>query len=328
MPRTSWILGATWICAAGLAYADETATSKGDGKQSPSLVSRTYPVADLAVPLPAAQFPVFNLDEPAKAAPPRFVYLIEHLRRLTGQNTWNGQATIIPFENTLSLVIRQTPEIHEQIADELGRLRRELDVQVTLDLVIVVGSRGELASLVADYVGELGRSEREELLKKVRESATLHPAPNPKMTLFNRATGSLETKGHLVASNVTVSEDRRSIRLKMSHAQDRNPLDLVASGQTLDLRDGRAAAVHFEARRLTPGLPPADDAEELLVIVTPRIIIQEEEEELLGIPTVSARATAQEQEQEVVFTVKPRIIPQEEEEELLGVPADSASDDE
>jgi hypothetical protein len=44
-----------------------------------------------------------------------------------------GQATIRHYETTMSLVIRQTQRIHEEIADLLGQLRRLQDLQVTVE---------------------------------------------------------------------------------------------------------------------------------------------------------------------------------------------------
>jgi len=43
-----------------------------------------------------------------------------------------GEGTIGQEENTLSLVIRQTSAVHEQIADLLTQLRKLQDLQVTV----------------------------------------------------------------------------------------------------------------------------------------------------------------------------------------------------
>ena len=207
------------------------------------LVVRTYPVADFVVPAPVPQIPVVNLDQPQKQAEPKFQYLIEHLRRLTGAKAWGGGASIRTDEKTLSMVIRQTPQMHERIADELGRLRREMDVQVTLALTIVTGSRGELAPLVAEYAGELGKFEAEELIGKVNESVNVKPIMTPKVTLFNRQTASVETNGKLISANAVVSADRRSVRLKVGLAKDGKLHDLVSTCETLNLRSSRTAAI-------------------------------------------------------------------------------------
>lgn len=267
--------------------ADEPSAADTKHATADQLEVRTYPVADFVVPIPVPAVPVFNLDQPSKPAEAKFQYLVEHLRRLTGSKAWVEEASIRTHETTLSLIIRQTPEIHEQICDELSRLRHEMDLQVTLAFTIVTGSRGELAQLAAEYAGELGKFEAEELTAKIKESSTIEPTMTPKVTLFNRQTASVETKGKLISANAVVSADRRSVRLKVGLAKDGKFHNFVSTCETLNLRSGRTAVIHFESERFTPGLEPTEDAEEVLVIVTPRIIVQEEEEELLGIPTSS-----------------------------------------
>ena len=45
-----------------------------------------------------------------------------------------GEGSISEFENNLSLVVRQTEEVHEEIADLLDQLRRLQDLQVTIEV--------------------------------------------------------------------------------------------------------------------------------------------------------------------------------------------------
>jgi general secretion pathway protein D len=45
-----------------------------------------------------------------------------------------GPGSVAPFETNLSLVIRQTEEVHEEIVDLLGQLRRMQDLQVTIEV--------------------------------------------------------------------------------------------------------------------------------------------------------------------------------------------------
>lgn len=45
-----------------------------------------------------------------------------------------GPGTVAPFETNLSLVIRQTEEVHEEIVDLLEQLRRMQDLQVTIEV--------------------------------------------------------------------------------------------------------------------------------------------------------------------------------------------------
>ena len=54
-------------------------------------------------------------------------------RRKAGR-TVGGPGSISGFENNLSLVVSQTQEVHEQIADLLEQLRRLQDLQVTIEV--------------------------------------------------------------------------------------------------------------------------------------------------------------------------------------------------
>ena len=45
-----------------------------------------------------------------------------------------GEGEIQPFPTNLSLVISQTQQVHEQIADLLEQLRRLQDLQVTIEV--------------------------------------------------------------------------------------------------------------------------------------------------------------------------------------------------
>ncbi|MEX0701642.1 MAG: hypothetical protein WD069_06045 [Planctomycetales bacterium] len=48
-----------------------------------------------------------------------------------------GHGTVLSFETTLSLVVRQTQTVHDEIADLLGQLRRLQDLQVTVEVRFV-----------------------------------------------------------------------------------------------------------------------------------------------------------------------------------------------
>lgn len=67
---------------------------------------------------------------------PDFDSLIELITSTISPTTWNdvgGPGSITSFEGNLSLVISQTQEVHEEIADLLEQLRRLQDLQVTIE---------------------------------------------------------------------------------------------------------------------------------------------------------------------------------------------------
>ncbi len=70
-------------------------------------------------------------------AQPDFDSLIELITTTVEPQTWEevgGPGTISPFQNNLSLVISQTEDVHEQIVELLEQLRRNQDLQVTIEV--------------------------------------------------------------------------------------------------------------------------------------------------------------------------------------------------
>ncbi len=68
---------------------------------------------------------------------PDFSGLVDLLTSTVEPGSWmldGGAGTAEGNENTLSLVIRQTPAVHEQITDLLSQLRRLQDIQVTVEV--------------------------------------------------------------------------------------------------------------------------------------------------------------------------------------------------
>jgi len=70
-------------------------------------------------------------------AEPDFDSLIQLITTTVKPDSWQehgGPGSVAPFETNLSLVITQTQEVHEQIADLLDQLRRLQDLQVTIEV--------------------------------------------------------------------------------------------------------------------------------------------------------------------------------------------------
>jgi general secretion pathway protein D len=68
---------------------------------------------------------------------PDFDALIDLIKSTIKPQTWDevgGPGSISPFSNNLSLVISQTEEVHQAIADLLEQLRRNQDLQVTIEV--------------------------------------------------------------------------------------------------------------------------------------------------------------------------------------------------
>jgi len=113
-------------------------------------VSRTS--GDAAVdPASLAQFQAGGGNAPAMGSTPSipfgpptgggsqadFQSLIDLIQNTVSPQSWNtvgGQGAIQPFATNLSIVVSQTQEVHEEIADLLEQLRRLQDLQVTIEV--------------------------------------------------------------------------------------------------------------------------------------------------------------------------------------------------
>jgi len=65
-----------------------------------------------------------------------FTSLMNLISTTVQPDSWedlSGPGSMMPYRTTLSLVIRQTQAVHEEIADLLGQLRRLQDLQVTIE---------------------------------------------------------------------------------------------------------------------------------------------------------------------------------------------------
>ena len=72
-----------------------------------------------------------------------FTALIQLITQTVAPDSWQevgGAGTIQPFNTTLSLVVRQTQQVHDEIADLLEQLRRLQDLQVTIEVRFVTVS--------------------------------------------------------------------------------------------------------------------------------------------------------------------------------------------
>ena len=80
-----------------------------------------------------------------------FDSLIELITSTVAPASWDsngGAGSIAPFDTNLTLVVSQTQEIHEQIADLLQQLRRLQDLQVTIEVRFI--------TLDDDYFEKIG----------------------------------------------------------------------------------------------------------------------------------------------------------------------------
>lgn len=101
------------------------------GKQAAALVEKAYAVADLVVPI--------RMDLEADKTDQQTLegQLMETLRASVAPDSWRGQGgagTMHYFSQGMSLVIRQTPQVHDRIGALLADLRRPQDVEVAIEV--------------------------------------------------------------------------------------------------------------------------------------------------------------------------------------------------
>ena len=103
---------------------------------------KVYNVADLVIPIPQSVKIEERPKQMAKKAEPviaDFDTLIETVTSTIAHDSWDesgGPGSIAAFETNLSLVVSQTENVHQQIAELLEQKMRNRNVQVSTELRI------------------------------------------------------------------------------------------------------------------------------------------------------------------------------------------------
>jgi hypothetical protein len=159
-----WTLGLATLLVAGLGRASAE-TPKPAAKEE--LVQRVYAVADLIVPFdnpqPVQAKPKVEQSMPActsaccatRSAPSRTLEdrLIKLVVQTVAPQTWQqngGAAKIEYYPLGMSLVVRQTAAVQEQIADLLAALRHNQDMDVAVEVRLVTVPDGYLETFAAE----------------------------------------------------------------------------------------------------------------------------------------------------------------------------------
>ncbi len=272
------------------------------------LLVKAYAVADLVVPLPAN--PLSNELNPDAKPKHNSQALMDLVKTTIQPNTWDemGGAGSLRFNDaTLSLVIRTTANVHQEITELLSQLRKLHDTQVTLEMSIIsirddlvpreINGSTEVSSLV------LTQTARQSFVEKWQADRLTNIIAAPKITLFNGQTASLSSnelgsKDHVVnlVMNGTASGDRKSVRLSLGINGEsfdtaiRRQQETLQEGQSLilDITDDISAPAELlkklpiatdsdEARDILKSIRPKDGSR-VLLLVTPRVIVVEENE--------------------------------------------------
>ncbi len=139
-------------CLPLLAAAPAPAAAKA------KLVARSYAVADLVVPITNSDVvPVkapgkpVKLEKKAKTLDDQLITLLTHAVRPASWQPNGGPGTIDYYPLTMTLVVNQTPAVHKKIARLLDELRRQLDVEVALEVRLVTASDDCFEQIGVDF---------------------------------------------------------------------------------------------------------------------------------------------------------------------------------
>ena len=319
--------------------ADPAGSQKRDRRQkllklAPNeLVTLTYSVADLVVPVEhmyvaASKDLAFiassderksepqtgSPDEVAAKREDHFTELMELISSTVAPESWEvqkGPGSMMPYRATLSLVIRQTPAVHDQIAGLLSQLRRLQDLVVTLQLDVISIAGGASSTPLKfendpvdakEGISYLIESELKSFQELVEKSDGAAMMKGPTIILQNGQGGELKLRRRLLARGTsplpalhvvpTISADRSAIRLQFAVGASK-PLDALARSHVCKITKGQSLLVDVteELAWNHVGGPmgaqaasirrshKVSPAERVLLLITPQVVEAPEEQE-------------------------------------------------
>jgi hypothetical protein len=270
----------------------------------------TYSVADLVLPLPKVvigQGTSPDAKERVASEQPDFDTLIDIITGTIKPTSWEdvgAPGTIRGDPRTLSFIISQTQEVHEEITSLFEQWRRLGDITVLFDtrVVVVPGDvvpEGSLEKIdewatAPNLMSNAGRPNTlrttldAQQLKRLFDTACKsgNVAAFRRFTTINGQMAAMSVPGekgktHWIDVQSIVSNDRRRVRLTLVLDQKQTVLASVSDGRALAVDLAPAADKSQEH-----GRPPADAKARparRLLLITPRILIAKEEEERLGV---------------------------------------------
>jgi type II secretory pathway component GspD/PulD (secretin) len=205
----------------------------------PRMVQAPYQVAELVVPVKEMAADPGKKGDPAKTAATQEAALIKMIQEKVAPKSWasnGGRGTIDYFPRTMTLIVSQTPDVQEQVADLLAALRRLQDTEVALEVRFVTVPDQFVERVGVDFnapacqnvgpcpVQAITRAEAERTaflgdkqLVRFLEAVQGDPRSNvmqaPKMTLLDGQMGRLEAvdRQHFVTGCEIVQRDGHAL---------------------------------------------------------------------------------------------------------------------
>jgi hypothetical protein len=224
---------------------------------------------------------------------------------------------MMPYRTTLSLVIRQTEAVHDEIGDLLGQFRGAGGLAVRLKMVLLTApadklprfANAEVVHRVASMMAEKTAGDERFVFRdanarlllnygKHRPATTVSPVrglvvANGKTSDLNVQTSDVIDRAHATFGfkvNAVVAGDRKTVRLKIT-----TPLDDEAKAveSTISFSVSHQETVACDVTRLFEVCLQLDAAADAaaskspgmraFLIITPRVLVPLEEKRLLGV---------------------------------------------
>jgi type II secretory pathway component GspD/PulD (secretin) len=283
------LLSAALLLAGALAPAladapEKHPTKKTRHRKAPAaLVTASYQVADLVVPLdnpgdrcvvdlPVSEKPATLAPEPAATgtacshSPPAHTLedrLIKLITSTVAPQSWDnmgGKGSIDYYPLGMALVILQTPDVQEQVAELLAALRRLQDVEVAVEVRFVTASEPCLERVGIDFnakgpdgqpvrrhddaadtpghVKFLDDAQLKQFLEAVQGDARTNITQSPKLTVLNGQAATLNiTDRHYFVTGVNPVQT--GDRVAVTPKNEAVPLGLRMSVQPVVSADRR-----------------------------------------------------------------------------------------
>jgi hypothetical protein len=235
------------------------------GPRAPArLIQRTYPVADLVVPIENAPSAVLAgqemLGKAADAGTTLQDVLMNLISRTVAPQSWRslgGTGEMGFFPLGMSLVVTQTPEVQQQIGELLADLRRQQGLTVAIEVrFIQMGENGlERFGVEVPPLGDARQKTKTTMLDDLqmftffealqgdRSASILHA---PKVTLFNGQAANVNvSETQVITTEVVASWDGQKVVL-VPHATS-VPLGLQMGLQPVVSADRKSVYLKLKA---------------------------------------------------------------------------------
>lgn len=251
-------------------YAAEQSVIKITGADTTPLFTETYSVVDLVVKRIAGGSS--EVDREALQS------LVRFLTSSIEPDSWTdagGRCAMAVSDETVSLVIRQTPETHDKLREVLDQMRRTQDEQVLAEIKVIKVPALDLVRPGSELLRPHTVTDSEQAAWN-RGEHRWSDAPVlqwAKVTIPNGEEFRMsdDTTESSMTWRATVSEDRLTVTIHLE--------DVTRSiATTVSIRDGKLAMIPLSQGRI----PVVENGQVLVVVIEPRIKVVEEEEELLG----------------------------------------------